>query len=143
MIAGFLGLLLGRARLGILPFSDQLGTYASVLIAVIVRLPGLGEDPYAHVGRVHGRDSRRTRSRCTRCRSRRDGAGVRAVHYRSSAPPTASRLLLFAGWAGGFSSAAAIGSVLGDAGWASASSLAFTSRHGQDALAGIVSGIAK
>lgn len=35
VIAGFLGLALGPEGLGLLPFSDQLGTYASVLIVVV------------------------------------------------------------------------------------------------------------
>ena len=35
LIAGLLGLLLGPNGLGWLPFSDELGTYASILIAVV------------------------------------------------------------------------------------------------------------
>lgn len=35
LIAGFLGLALGNEGLGILPFSGMLGTYASILIAII------------------------------------------------------------------------------------------------------------
>ena len=55
--------------------------------------------------------------------------------------PEGFGLLLFAGWAGGFGSAAAIGSVLGEAGWAGAGSLAFTSAT-VGMLAGVVGGIA-
>jgi hypothetical protein len=44
VIAGFLGLLLGPKVLGVLPFSDQLGTYASVLIAMIFACLALSDD---------------------------------------------------------------------------------------------------
>ena len=41
VIAGFLGLLMGPNGLGWLPFSDQLGTYSSLLIVVVFACPGL------------------------------------------------------------------------------------------------------
>src|ERR1700754_4340681 len=44
VIAGFLGLLLGPEGLAVLPFSGQLGTYASVLIAVIFACLALSDD---------------------------------------------------------------------------------------------------
>ena len=48
VLAGFLGLLLGPRVLGVLPFSDQLGTYASVLIAVVFGCLGLTDTPRGH-----------------------------------------------------------------------------------------------
>jgi ESS family glutamate:Na+ symporter len=54
--------------------------------------------------------------------------------------PEGFGLLLFGGWAGGFGSAAAIGSVFDQAGWQEASSLAFTSAT-VGLLAGVIGGI--
>lgn len=141
VIAGFLGLLLGPQVLGVLPFSDQLGTYASVLIAVVFACLGLGDDPHA---RGFGRSTAAFSAYSFATYALQVGLGM-VLAYALFVPvfgtPDTFGLLLFAGWAGGFGSAAAVGSVLGDAGWAGASSLAFTSAT-VGMLAGVVGGIA-
>src|SRR5690625_8011996 len=43
-LAGCLGLLLGPQVLGLLPFSDQLSTYSSVLIAVVFAAVAMTDD---------------------------------------------------------------------------------------------------
>lgn len=45
LIAGFLALILGPYGFGILPFSDSLGTYASVLIVLIFAAMPIGDKP--------------------------------------------------------------------------------------------------
>lgn len=44
VLAGFLGLLLGPNALDLLPFSDQLGTYSSVLIVVVFACLAMTDD---------------------------------------------------------------------------------------------------
>ncbi|MEQ3554535.1 sodium/glutamate symporter [Pseudonocardia nematodicida] len=141
VIAGFLGLLLGPQVAGILPFSDQLGTYASVLIAVVFACLGLGDDAR---GRGFGRSTAAFSAYSFAMYALQVGLGM-VLAYLLFVPvfgtPEGFGLLLFAGWAGGFGSAAAVGSVFTDAGWEGASSLAFTSAT-VGMLAGVVGGIA-
>ncbi|MFP5072367.1 sodium/glutamate symporter [Pseudonocardia nantongensis] len=141
VVAGFLGLLLGPQVLGVLPFSDQLGTYASVLIAVVFACLGLGDDPGS---RGFGRSTAAFSAYSFATYALQVGLGM-VLAYALFVPvfgtPDGFGLLLFAGWAGGFGSAAAVGSVLGEAGWEGASSLAFTSAT-VGMLAGVLGGIA-
>ncbi|ALE75131.1 sodium:glutamate symporter [Pseudonocardia sp. EC080610-09] len=141
VVAGFLGLLLGPQVLGVLPFSDQLGTYASVLIAVVFACLGLGDDPHS---RGFGRSTAAFSAYSFAMYALQVGLGM-VLAYVLFVPvfgtPDGFGLLLFAGWAGGFGSAAAVGSVFADAGWEGAASLAFTSAT-VGMLAGVVGGIA-
>ncbi|MBN9736110.1 MULTISPECIES: sodium/glutamate symporter [unclassified Pseudonocardia] len=141
VVAGFLGLLLGPQVLGVLPFSDQLGTYASVLIAVVFACLGLGDDPHS---RGFGRSTAAFSAFSFAMYALQVGLGM-VLAYVLFVPvfgtPDGFGLLLFAGWAGGFGSAAAVGSVFADAGWEGAASLAFTSAT-VGMLAGVVGGIA-
>lgn len=140
VIAGFLGLLLGPGALGVLPFSDQLGTYASVLIAVIFACLAFGDDMGV---RGFGRSTAAFSSYSMAMYALQVGLGM-LLAYVVLGPvfgtPEGFGLLLFGGWAGGFGSAAAIGTVFEQAGWQEASSLAFTSAT-VGLLVGVVGGI--
>ncbi|MFC5233009.1 sodium/glutamate symporter [Pseudonocardia zijingensis] len=140
VIAGFLGLLLGPKVLGVLPFSDQLGTYASVLIAVIFACLALSDDMGV---RGFGPSTGAFSLYSMGAYALQVGLGMLLallVLTPAFGTPAGFGLLLFAGWAGGFGSAAAIGSVFADAGWAEAESLAFTSAT-VGLLVGVVGGI--
>jgi ESS family glutamate:Na+ symporter len=140
VIAGFLGLLLGPKVLGVLPFSDQLGTYASVLIAVIFACLALSDDMGV---RGFGPSTGAFSLYSMGAYALQVGLGMLLallVLTPAFGTPAGFGLLLFAGWAGGFGSAAAIGSVFSDAGWAEAGSLAFTSAT-VGLLVGVVGGI--
>lgn len=140
VIAGVLGLAFGPNGLDWLPFSDQLGTYSSVLIVVVFGCLALTSDfDLRKIGR-----------------SIAGFAGYGVLMYSAQVAigmllallilgpvfgtPDGFGLLLFAGWAGGFGSAAAMGSVFADQGWEQAQSLAFTSAT-VGLLVGIVGGI--
>jgi glutamate:Na+ symporter, ESS family len=140
VIAGFLGLLLGPHALGVLPFSDQLGTYASVLIAVIFACLALSDDMGV---RGFGPSTGAFSLYSMGMYALQVGLGMLLALLLFGplfGTPDGFGLLLFAGWAGGFGSAAAIGSVFEEAGWVEASSLAFTSAT-VGLLVGVVGGI--
>lgn len=133
IIAGVLGLALGPRALGLLPFSDQFSTYATILTAVVFgALPLTGS--FSIRGRVRG--ARVLWSYSVSSYVLQWGLGLLfavAVLGLFFELPTGFGLLLAAGWAGGFGTAAAVGSTLSDSGWAQATSLGFTS-----ATAGVV-----
>ncbi len=140
VIAGFLGLFLGPSFLNVLPFSEELGTYASLLIAVIFAcLAFAGDFDLRKIGRPLANFA----SYSVLIYSSQVAVGV-LVGLLLLAPlfgaPDGFGLLLFAGWVGGFGSAAAIGGVFEDGGWEGAQSLAFTSAT-VGMLAAIVGGI--
>lgn len=141
VIAGFLGLLLGPNVLDLLPFSDELSTYASVLIAVIFACIALGDEiGFGGFGRSTAAFSLYTMAAYVL----QVGLGMLlalAVLGPVFDTPDGFGLLLFAGWAGGFGTAAAVGPVFEDAGWPEATSLAFTAAT-VGTLVGIVVGIA-
>ncbi|WP_049572515.1 sodium/glutamate symporter [Streptomyces sp. SBT349] len=141
VIAGFLGLLLGPEVLDLLPFSDQLGTYSSVLIVVVFACLALSsESGFGAFGKSTGNFSLYSIGMYTV----QVGLGV-AFALILLGPiwdtPDAFGTMLFAGWAGGFGTAAALGSAFEGDGWQEASSLGFTSAT-LGMLVGIVGGIA-
>lgn len=127
IIAGMLGLALGPNGLDIIPFSDLLSEYPSVLIVLLMTSVPIGQT----------------------IQFRRAGNRVGALYSYSQAGQLLQwglglmlalallgplfnlhdgfGLLLGAGWAGGFGTAAAVGSSFEELGWAEATSLGFTS----------------
>lgn len=140
VLAGGLGLLLGPEVLDVLPFSDQLGTYASVLIVVVFACLALSNDSgFGTFGKSTGKFSLYSIGSY----AVQVGLGVIfALIFLGPVwgTPEAFGTLLFAGWAGGFGTAAALGSAFEEDGWQQASSLGFTSAT-VGMLVGIVGGI--
>ncbi|MBL1066059.1 sodium/glutamate symporter [Streptomyces sp. 7-21] len=137
VIAGFLGLLLGPEILDVLPFSSELGTYASVLIVVVFACLALtNESGFGGFGKSTGNFSLYSIGSY----AVQVGIGV-AFALVVLGPlwdtPDEFGALLFAGWAGGFGTAAALGTAFEENGWEQASSLGFTS-----ATVGMLVGIA-
>lgn len=140
VIAGFLGLALGPEVLGLLPFSDELDTYASVLIAVIFACLPLSDDMGL---RGFGRGTAAFSAYSMAMYTLQVGLGMLLALLLLGPvfdTPDGFGLLLFAGWAGGFGSAAAVGTTFQDAGWPEATSLAFTSAT-VGLLTGVIGGI--
>lgn len=140
VIAGVLGLALGPNGAGILPFSSQLGTYGSVLIVVVFVCIALTDDfDLRKIGRPVG-----------------SFAAYGVLIYASQVAvgaliallvlqplfdtPDSFGLLLFAGWAGGFGSAAAVGDAYLANGDDTVTSLAYTSAT-VGMIVGVVGGI--
>lgn len=124
--AGILGLIFGPAVLGWLPFSDQLGTYSTILIAVV-----FGAMPYSmeFSGRVL-KGARAMWSFSTGMYVLQWGAavlfGLIVLAFLFDTPDWFG-LMLPVGWVGGFGTAAAIGGSLEDSGQEAAMTLGFTS----------------
>jgi len=124
--AGILGLIFGPAVLGWLPFSDQLGTYSTILIAVV-----FGAMPYSmeFSGRVL-KGARAMWSFSTGMYVLQWGAavlfGLIVLSFLFDTPDWFG-LMLPVGWVGGFGTAAAIGGSLEDSGQEAAMTLGFTS----------------
>lgn len=129
LIAGFLGLFLGEQFLGILPFSEEIGNYPAILIAVLFGSMFIGTRKGASI------------------RSVLDGAGdtmlingasemmqfalfiligVAVLPAAFSGINEAFGLMLPAGFVGGHGTAAAIGGVLADSGWLDAATIGQT-----------------
>ncbi|MEU2892539.1 sodium/glutamate symporter [Streptomyces albidoflavus] len=140
VIAGFLGLALGPEGLGLLPFSDQLGTYASVLIVVVFACLALTDGlSFKGMGRSAGAYG----SYSVAAYALQVGLGMifaLVVLGLFWDVPDGFGTLLFAGWAGGFGTAAALGTAFEASGWEGASSLGFTAATA-GMLAGVVGGI--
>lgn len=126
IIAGLLGVALGAHGAGLLPFSDELENYATILTAVVFgSLPLSGS-----FSRARLRGARVMWSYSLSSYTLQWGLGLLftvAVLALLFDLPAGFGLLLAAGWAGGFGTAAAVGTTLSDSGWAAASSLGFTS----------------
>jgi glutamate:Na+ symporter, ESS family len=127
IIAGLLGLLFGPNALDVIPFSDSMASYPGVLIVLIMAAVPLGY----------------------RIQFRRVANRVGALYSYSSAGEALQwglglllglavlvpiwhvndgfGLMLGVGWAGGFGTAAAVGTTYADLGWAEAASLGYTS----------------
>lgn len=139
--AGLLGVGLGPHGLGIIDFSDELGTYSSILIAVV-----FAAIPYSKAfgGGGLARGARAMWSYSIVMYVLQWGLAmlfaftVLALFYKL---PAGFGLILPAGWAGGFGTAAAVGDVLEKGGWEDATSLGFTSAT-MGVLVCIVGGLA-
>lgn len=138
LIAGIMGLVLGPGGLGILPFSNQIGTYPSVLIAVIFgALPIAAKKiPFKTISNRVG--SMWSFSQIAMISLWGVGVLFTVIFLHPVIPglPDGFGLLLAAGFVGGHGTAAAIGEAFNGQGWEEATSLAMTS-----ATIGVVSAI--
>lgn len=141
LIAGFIGLIFGANGLGILPFSDSIGSYSSVLILLIFSSVGLNG---------FSLDKNNFKKKANKLGSYMCYRGfAQAIQF--VIPITFSilvitklfpeinkgfGLLLAAGFLGGHGTAAAVGSTYANLGWADATDLGMTS-----ATVGILAGI--
>ncbi|MFD0995819.1 Na+/glutamate symporter [Pseudoclavibacter chungangensis] len=140
VIAGALGLLLGPNGLGLLPFSDQLGTYGSLLIVIVFACLALTDD--FNILKI-GRNVAGFAAYGVLMYSLQVVVGLVLVLLLLGpllGAPDSIGLMLFAGWAGGFGSAAAIGTVFAEAGQPEVQSIAFTAAT-VGMLVGVVGGI--
>lgn len=129
LLAGFLGLFLGPQFLDILPFSSEIASYPSILIAVLFGSMFVG---------TRGKMSVKSVLKGAGDTMLINGAsemmqfavfiliGVAVLPVAFSGINNAFGLMLPAGFVGGHGTAAAIGGVLGDAGWADASTIGQT-----------------
>lgn len=129
LLAGFLGLFLGPQFLDILPFSSEIANYPSILIAVLFGSMFVG---------TKGKMSVKSVLKGAGDTMLINGAsemmqfavfiliGVAVLPVAFSGINNAFGLMLPAGFVGGHGTAAAIGGVLGDAGWADASTIGQT-----------------
>lgn len=125
--AGLLGLLLGPNAAGLIPFSDQIAEYPTVLIAVI----------FAAIPLAQGFELRGIAQRAGALWSYslamyllQWGLGLLfalTVLGLLFDLPDGFGLMLAAGWAGGFGTAAAVGTAYQGLGWNEATTLGFTS----------------
>lgn len=125
MTAGILGVIFGPGWLEWIPFSDQLGTYSNILIAVV-----FAAMPYSEAFGKVAKGARTMWAYSTGMYVLQWGFAllfsftVLTLFFKL---PEAFGLILPAGWAGGFGTAAAIGGSLEQAGFEGATSLGFTS----------------
>ena len=140
VIAGILGLALGPNGLGWLPFSSQLGTYGSILIVIVFVCIALTDDfDVRKIGRPVGAFA--SYGVLIYSSQVAIGALVTLVLLQPLFDaPDSFAALLFAGWAGGFGSAAAVGQAYAANGDATVTSLAYTSAT-VGMIVGVVGGI--
>lgn len=140
VLGGFIGLALGPQGLGILPFSEYLGTYASVLIVVVFACVAMTDD--FDIRKI-GRNIASFASYGVLIYAAQVTLGMLFVLILLQplfGVGDSFGALLFAGWAGGFGTAAAMGAAFEEAGDPTMMSLAYTSAT-VGMLAGIVGGI--
>jgi glutamate:Na+ symporter, ESS family len=127
IIAGLLGLLFGGNGLDLIPFSGSIGSYPGVLIVLIMVAVPLGH-PIAFrrvANRVGALYSYSQASQVMQW-----GLGLLlglAILVPIFEVHDGFGLMLGAGWAGGFGTAAAVGATFADEGWSEAASLGYTS----------------
>ncbi|WP_028922990.1 sodium/glutamate symporter [Pseudonocardia acaciae] len=142
VVGGALGLVLGPNVLRVLPFSDQLAVYPSVLIVVVFAALPLQSSVRASGG--FGRAVGRFLGYSVASYTLQFGLGLLfalLVLGQFWDLPAGFGVMLAAGWAGGFGTAAAMGTTFAGQGWAEATSLGFTSAT-VGTLVGTVGGIA-
>lgn len=138
MIAGFLGLLLGKQFLNILPFSTSAGSYAGVLIILIFGVVGLNGFARSKGGmgkRLLGYTMFRNVAYFIQFAL---GITICLTLVKAIVPDInpAFGMLMASGFTGGHGTAAAVGKTLADLGWAEAGDLGMTF-----ATVGILTGI--
>lgn len=127
IIAGFLGLFLGPAFLDWLPFSPALSTYSSVLIVIVFACLALSSD--FDIRKIKGPVAAFS-AYSILMYAAQVALGmlvVLTVLGPIFGTPDGFGVLVFAGWAGGFGTAAAVGQIFTNAGQPEMQSLAFTS----------------
>ncbi|MDR2529908.1 MAG: hypothetical protein LBD04_12975 [Synergistaceae bacterium] len=142
LIAGFLGLAFGPNGLGIIPFSDQIGTYSGILITLVfaalplISKPTNFKEVFERVGELWAF------SMISMILQWGLGAAFGLWVLREIWPDInqAFGLTLASGFAGGHETAAAIGVAFEKHGWDEAKSLAMTSAT-VGILAAVVGGI--
>jgi glutamate:Na+ symporter, ESS family len=128
VVGGVLGLVLGPNVLRVLPFSDQLSVYPSVLIVVVFAALPLQSTVSASGG--FGRAVGRFLGYSVASYTLQFGLGLLfalLVLGQVWNLPVGFGVMLAAGWAGGFGTAAAMGTTFAGQGWPEATSLGFTS----------------
>lgn len=140
VIGGALGLALGPSGLAVLPFSEEFGNYSSVLVVIVFACIAINTDFRAGlVGRSIGQFFGYT----VFMYSVQVVFGIVLVLLllKPVFDVTDSfGVVLFAGWAGGFGTAAAMGQVFAEAGYPEITDLAITSAT-VGLLIGITGGI--
>jgi len=143
MIAGFLGLLLGKQFLNVLPFSASAGSYSGILIILIFGVVGLNGFSGAKGGmgkRLLGFTMFRNVAYFIQFAL---GIAVCLTLIEALIPDInpAFGMLMASGFTGGHGTAAAVGKTLADLGWAEAGDLGMTFAT-VGILAGIFGGLA-
>lgn len=139
VLAGILGLILGPEVLGWLPFSDQLSTYSSVLIAVVFAAVAMSDDFDV---RKLNRNVGGFAAHGVLMYALQVSLGMAVVLFFLQPlfdSPDALGVIVFAGWAGGYGTAAAMGDAFATTD-PEIASLAFTSAT-VGLIIGIVGGI--
>ncbi|MBU5266541.1 sodium/glutamate symporter [Virgibacillus proomii] len=129
MIAGFIGLALGPSGWNLLPFSDQLNTYPSLLIAVIFAAIPIGAAK-VHISEVFQRVRNMFSYSMILILSMWGAGALFGILFLNplfSNLPSGFGLILGAGFVGGHGTAAAVGEGFAHAGWNEATDLAMTS----------------
>ena len=142
MIAGFLGLILGPSVLGILPFSDSIGSYAGVLIILIFTVVGVNGFELGAKGAAKGEVKRVFGYQIYKLVAMfiqffipiAITLGILVKTFPELNPGFG--ILLASGFLGGHGTAAAVGNTFNSLGWTDAMDLGMTF-----ATIGILSGV--
>lgn len=129
LLAGFLGLALGPQGLGWLPFSGEIGNYAGILIAVLFGSMFLGNKKKSSFGQMFRSVGETFLVNCA-AEVFQFGffmlLGVAVLPLLFPGINRAFGLMLPAGFVGGHGTAAAVGEVIAENGWADATSIGQT-----------------
>lgn len=129
LIAGFLGLILGKQFLNVLPFSNEIGSYAGILIAFVFGSMFIGSKTKVGFKSMFGSvgDSFLVNAAAEIAQfAFFTLLGVTVLPILFPGINEAFGLMLPSGFVGGHGTAAAIGGVLAESGWADATSIGQT-----------------
>lgn len=129
LIAGFLGLILGKQFLNILPFSNEIGSYAGILIAFVFGSMFIGSKTKVGFKSMFGSvgDSFLVNAAAEIAQfAFFTLLGVTVLPILFPGINEAFGLMLPSGFVGGHGTAAAIGGVLAESGWTDATSIGQT-----------------
>lgn len=129
LIAGFLGLFLGKQFLNVLPFSNEIGSYAGILIAFVFGSMFIGSKTKVRFKSMFGSvgDSFLVNAAAEIAQfAFFTLLGVTVLPILFPGINEAFGLMLPSGFVGGHGTAAAIGGVLAESGWADATSIGQT-----------------